>query len=31
LRILDIKSAKLDVQDKGVNSYSVEFETYWFR
>jgi len=31
LRILDIRSVKLDTQENGVYSYNVEFETYWFK
>ncbi|MBN2093801.1 MAG: hypothetical protein JW740_00275 [Candidatus Zambryskibacteria bacterium] len=30
LRLLDIKSMKLNTTNKGINSYDVEFETYWF-
>lgn len=30
LRILDIRSAKLETQEGGVYSYNVEFETYWW-
>ena len=29
LRILDVKSIELTAEDKGLNSYSVSFETYW--
>jgi Tfp pilus assembly protein PilO len=29
LRILDVKSVKVNVSDKGEYDYSVEFETYW--
>ncbi|MFA6269795.1 MAG: hypothetical protein WC657_01130 [Candidatus Paceibacterota bacterium] len=31
LRILDIRSIKLETQDKGVYAYTVEFETYWLK
>ncbi len=31
LRILDIKSANLGVQQNGLYSYNVEFETYWLK
>lgn len=31
LRILDIKSIKLETQEKGLNLYQVEFETYWLK
>ncbi len=31
LRILDIKSIKLEVREKGAYSYNVEFETYWLK
>lgn len=30
LRILDIRSAKLETQEDGVYSYDIEFETYWW-
>jgi hypothetical protein len=29
LRIIDIKTVKLEVQEGGLNQYTVEFETYW--
>lgn len=29
LRILDIRVLKIDAEDKGVNAYNVELETYW--
>jgi hypothetical protein len=31
LRILDIRSANLDVQGNGLYNYRVEFETYWLK
>lgn len=31
LRILDIKSVRLETSDTGVYSYRVEFETYWLK
>ena len=31
LRILDVKSVKLSIQESGVYSYNVEFETYWLQ
>ena len=31
LRILDIKSLKLNSADDGIYSYSVEFEVYWLK
>lgn len=31
LRILDVKSVKLETKEKGVNSFQVEFETYWLK
>lgn len=31
LRILDMKSIKLETQEKNTNSYQVEFETYWLK
>ncbi|KKQ76938.1 MAG: hypothetical protein A3A96_01290 [Candidatus Zambryskibacteria bacterium RIFCSPLOWO2_01_FULL_39_39] len=31
LRILDVRSVKLETQDAGVYAYNVEFETYWFK
>ena len=31
LRILDIKSIKLETQDSGIYTYNVEFETYWMK
>ncbi|MEK7117003.1 MAG: type 4a pilus biogenesis protein PilO [Patescibacteria group bacterium] len=31
LRILDVKSVKLTIQEDGDYSYSVEFETYWLK
>lgn len=31
LRILDIKSIKLETKEKGIDSYQVEFETYWLK
>jgi len=29
MRLLDIKSAKIESSDKGVYNYTVEFQTYW--
>lgn len=29
LRILDIRSIKLETQENGIYTYNVEFETYW--
>lgn len=31
LRILDVKSVKIGVQEDGLYSYDVEFETYWLK
>lgn len=31
LRILDVRSTKLETQEKDINSYQVEFETYWLK
>lgn len=31
LRILDVRSVKIGVKDKGEYSYSVEFEAYWLK
>jgi Tfp pilus assembly protein PilO len=31
LRILDIKSARLETKENGLYSYNVEFETYWLK
>jgi Tfp pilus assembly protein PilO len=31
LRILDIKSVKLETKENGIYSYNVEFETYWLK
>ena len=31
MRILDITSTRLEAQDKGLYSVSVEFETYWYK
>lgn len=29
LRVLDLRSAKMDVQQNGLYAYNLEFETYW--
>lgn len=31
LRILDVRSVKIKAEEKGVYSFSVEFETYWLK
>lgn len=31
LQILDIRNLKIEAGEKGVNTYSVEFETYWLK
>jgi Tfp pilus assembly protein PilO len=31
MRVLDIKSVKLNSKDTGIYSYTVEFETYWLK
>lgn len=31
LRILDVRSVKLETNESGVYSYNVEFETYWLK
>ena len=31
LRVLDVRAVKINAKDKGLNSYSVEFEVYWLK